>query len=60
MSRHRWECVEVGNTYSEYKCEVCGAVEVIDMEDPGPPMEGCIDNPVGEPKPATTEQDSNK
>ena len=39
----------MGNTYSEYKCRICGKIEVIDMEDPGPTQEGCFDDAIGTP-----------
>jgi hypothetical protein len=47
---HTWDCIEAGNTYSEYKCEVCGETAVVAMEDSGPPMDGCIENTVGTPR----------
>lgn len=39
---HVWQCIEVGNTYSEYECTVCKRRIVEDMEDAGTlPLEGC-------------------
>ena len=40
--KHNWECIEVGNWHSEYKCSRCGAVCI---EEPDgsfrKPKDGC-------------------